>query len=209
MELAFKELEGILATHFGVSDQGEAAFRGRIQHLQRAKVPAGVNTGKGRAAVYRWPQMIELMTVLDLIDVGLSPEAARRIVDYSRGKLFKLAASFACDVTDEVLLTWVAEERCPLNASRVISTSIGALHALSGGEDIIFECMTGREFANSIVDEDSYKLSSCFINISKRIMTVMNFIRVKSIYEIGPEEGPKLVIKAFRHWASTVNSVVS
>lgn len=204
MEISFKKLEKVLGWHYGVDSEGEGAFRGRIQHLQRAKVPAGVNTGKGRPAVYGWSQVIELVTVLDLIDVGLSPDAARRIVDYSRSRLFKHAASFGADATVEEFGEWIENERCPLAAARVISASAGTLHALSGGEDIMFDCMTGGEFAESLVDEDSYKPASCFLNVSKRLLTIMNDLRLSVIAPDGELFGLEGIIADFRSWGSSV-----
>lgn len=208
MQLAFKELEVILQTHFGVNEEGEAAFRGRVQHLQRAGIPAGVNTGKGRPAVYRWPQLIELLVVLDLIDIGLSPEAARVIVSDFRESLLDAAASFGDGCDEETFLQWISNEQCPIEESRIIITSWGALHALSGGQEIIFECLNGAQFASSIADEESYRPASCMVNLSKKLLATLNYLRVKAICELGEAQGPKIVVEDFRSWRRGQEGVI-
>jgi len=204
MELTFKQLERLLRWHFGVGEEGEKAFRGRIQHLQRAKVPAGVNTGKGRAAVYGWSQIIELMTVLDLIDIGLSPEAARNVVSYNLKTLFGHAASFAANVPDEVFGKWIENERCSPEHTLVISASAGVLHALTGGADYIFECYSGDDFLQSLADEESYRPASCTLNISKRLLSTLNDLRFVVFGLENLPQGMKNIIGSFRNWAFLV-----
>lgn len=205
MEMSFKQLEFLLWLQFGVNDEGQAAFRSRLQHLQRAKVPAGVNTGKGRAATYGWAQLVELVTVLDLIDVGLSPEAARKVVGFNLERLLGLAASFAAEASDEAFAAWIVTGRCPTEHTRIISASAGVLQALSGGEDFIFECMTGSQFIASISDDSSYKPASAVVIVSRRLLTMMDMLRASMIGPHGDAIGTLGIIEDFRAWARTVS----
>lgn len=204
MEMSFKQLEFLLWLQFGVNEDGEVAFRSRLQHLQRAKVPAGVNTGKGRAATYGWSQLVELVTVLDLIDVGLSPEAARKIAGFNLKQLLQLAASFAVHASDQAFAEWVDAEQCSIDDTKLILASAGSLHALSGGEDIIFECLAGPKFVDAISGSESYMPASVVINLSRRLLTTMSMLRHSIVDAHEKPIGTLGIVHDFRNWAQAM-----
>jgi hypothetical protein len=80
MDLRSRTVERMLASNFGIQEDRLLAFRGRLDHLRRQGCPSGVNTGKGKAAVYDWAQIVELALALSLLDLGISPEHASAFV---------------------------------------------------------------------------------------------------------------------------------
>ncbi|MCW1381966.1 hypothetical protein OLX02_03940 [Novosphingobium sp. KCTC 2891] len=201
MQLAFKEVEEIMAMHYGVTSAGSIAFRGRLQHLQRAGFPSGVNTGKGKRATYGWSQVIELIVALDLMDVGLMPDAARSIVELNRASLLTFASSFAAEADFHELVEWIDSEQCPLSATKIIQVSAGALQRLSCASEPQLGLLTGPQFVDAVSDEYAFEPATCTINLSKRLLTLMNALWVRAAVDHGPEFAAATTIGLFREWA--------
>lgn len=83
MNLSYADAVQILIGRHCIAADRQGAFKARLKHLQRLGFPAGVNTGKGRRAVYDWLQIIELNLAFELIGFGLPPELAVDIVSNS------------------------------------------------------------------------------------------------------------------------------
>lgn len=79
MILTFGEVETVLALMHGVADERRSAFSHRIKHLQRLRFPPGTNTGRGRAAIYQLRHVALLAVLLEMNEVGLTPEPAVRV----------------------------------------------------------------------------------------------------------------------------------
>ena len=77
--LAFSEVEIALATNLGVTPANIAKFRARLKQLQRSGWPTGVNTG-GKRPDYGAQQLLELALVLELLECGVSPDRAVRLI---------------------------------------------------------------------------------------------------------------------------------
>lgn len=84
LELSFGDVELILRARFSIDIDRMPAFRGRLQNLQRKGFPAGVNTGKGKPALYGFSQISELTLAFTFIDLGMQPDQAVELVQ-SRG----------------------------------------------------------------------------------------------------------------------------
>lgn len=74
--LAYGEVELILSQMNEVQPRQLGAFRSRLRHLQKLGFPPGINTGKGRPAVYGAGQIMLLALALELIQLGVTPDRA-------------------------------------------------------------------------------------------------------------------------------------
>lgn len=80
MELTFAQVARALGQTYYVAEHKRAAFVARLQHLQKLKFPAGINTGRGRAAKYDVGHLLQLGIVLELSEFGLTPERAINVI---------------------------------------------------------------------------------------------------------------------------------
>lgn len=62
-----------------IADEKRSAFSNRLRHLQKLGFPPGTNAGRGRAVAYQTGHAIQLAIVLEMNQVGLSPERAIRL----------------------------------------------------------------------------------------------------------------------------------
>lgn len=111
---------------------------------------------------------------------------------------------FAAHVEIEVLTEWVAEERCPWSAIRLLTVTAGALQGLSGRDESELGIMTGEQFADSLAGDVAYSGSFCFINMSSRLLTILNFLSARASVEHGPSGADNLVIGSFFSWAEAM-----
>lgn len=81
MEFTFAEVEHALVVTYDIAEPKRPAFRARLQHLQKLKFPAGLNTGRGRAAKYTVGHIYLIAVALELLQLGLSPERAKRVIE--------------------------------------------------------------------------------------------------------------------------------
>lgn len=78
--LTFSQVETALASNLGVTEQNRDKFRARLKQLQRSGWPTGVNTGGTRPS-YGARQLLELGFVLELLECGISPDRAVRLIE--------------------------------------------------------------------------------------------------------------------------------
>lgn len=76
MSLRFNQVERMLHQLHAIGPGKHAAFRSRLQHIQRLGFPAGANTGRGRPAAYSAGQIMSLAIAVELLQLGMSPERA-------------------------------------------------------------------------------------------------------------------------------------
>ena len=84
------EIFEILAEKHQISYNKNVAFRGRLQHFQRLKFPAGVNTGKGNKVRYGWKELFLLGLALEYVEIGSTPD--RCVLEISKYEELILAA---------------------------------------------------------------------------------------------------------------------
>lgn len=77
-------LLSVLGQAMLVDPAGGGAFLGRFQHLQRLRLVEGINPGRGRQAAYRANQVMVIALAMQLLQLGLSPERAVRIIQDNR-----------------------------------------------------------------------------------------------------------------------------
>ena len=59
----------------------QSAFRARLKHYQKQGWPAGINTGRGKAASYDSGHVVQLMFALQFNEMGLTPDRAVWVLD--------------------------------------------------------------------------------------------------------------------------------
>lgn len=103
MEFTYKEIQEILSQKHNIDDANRTAFRGRIQHMQRLGFPTGVNTGKGKPAVYSWRELLLLGLAFEYLEIGSTP-------DRSIAEIIKIEDMLLAGVSKVILAGEQAEE---------------------------------------------------------------------------------------------------
>lgn len=92
IQFQFAQVEQALAGMHRVASEKRSAFQGRLKHYQKQQFPAGINTGRGRAATYYVSHAVQLALALEMNQVGLNPERTIHICTlYGR----RIQAAFA------------------------------------------------------------------------------------------------------------------
>jgi hypothetical protein len=176
MDLTFNQAEALFAKRFDIPAKKAVAFRGRLQHFQRLKFPAGVNTGRGTRASYGWVQIIQLMVALDLIDLGLTPDLASRSVrrnsDRLLGAIHKVVSSFE---SVEALSRALKKARCPFGLTQFAVASVYAL-TLPGGDGALIATKAGKEFTEELNKDPAVEPAVIIINLGARLMLMGHLI---------------------------------
>ena len=82
MEFTYRDVVETFCLKHQISDTRKNAFKGRLQHFQRLGFPPGVNTGKGKAASYKWRELVLLGLALEYAEIGSTPD--RSITEVSK-----------------------------------------------------------------------------------------------------------------------------
>lgn len=72
--MRYAQLEAVLARQIGVLPGKRPRFQARLKQLQRMGFPEGVNAGKSAKADYNVDHFFQLAAVLELLQMGLTPE---------------------------------------------------------------------------------------------------------------------------------------
>jgi hypothetical protein len=176
MRLGFSEIEVLFAVRFGV-DLPSIPFRGRLQHLQRNEFPSDrVRPGKGSKAIYGWEDIFQLSVALDLIDVGLTPDAATKLVRASREAVL-MGASYPGNRLDrDKLLRAVRDKKCPFADTPFIVAAAHALFAYGSQSRLepTLSLSTGKDLLAWLKDENPYDAAGIYLDLGKRLMLTLN-----------------------------------
>jgi hypothetical protein len=93
LELSQTEVLELLAKQHAVREDRRAALKGRLQHFQRLGFPEGLNTGRGRAAIYDMPTVLSLLIAFEMLQIGLSGERVVQIMREQKDFIPKAAAA--------------------------------------------------------------------------------------------------------------------
>ena len=127
----------------------ETALIGRLQHFQRLKFPAGINVGSGKKAAYDAPAIVKLVVAFELMQFGLLPERAAKVVSFRAGQWLSHIAAKAGVSILAVEESWEDDEFLlfdPIglyslsdphdDGSAVLYTSVGlSRHQIASGLD--------------------------------------------------------------------------
>lgn len=76
--MQFREVETALAHLIGVHPGKRPRFQARLKQLQRMGFPEGINAGKTARATYTGGHLFQMAVVLELLQIGITPERAIR-----------------------------------------------------------------------------------------------------------------------------------
>lgn len=172
MDLSFNQVEAVFTERFAIPENRAVAFRGRLQHLQRLNFPSGVNTGRGKKASYGWKQIIQLVVALDLIDFGMTPDAAARSVRQETDRLIdaisKVIQAFE---TAAALAKALKKMRCPFGITQMAFASAYALTLQRDEDDPAYILVySGKEFLARLNDDPAVEPAAACINLGSRMM---------------------------------------
>lgn len=131
MELGFRDVEAMLLTRHGIAEDRRIALRGRLEHLRKLGCPVGVQTGKGRPAVFGWSHLIQLALALDLVNLGITPEHAANVIKTAHRELDFHGASIAfLNLPGRELAKAANRLTCPFEKSVFLTIDVGGLSGL-------------------------------------------------------------------------------
>lgn len=174
MDLSFNQVEAVFTERFAIPEDRAVAFRGRLQHLQRLNFPTGVNTGRGKKASYGWRQIIQLMVALDLIDFGMTPDAAAKSVRRDTDRLIDAISKVILKFESaEALAIAFEEARCPFGMTQMVLVSAYALSVPRDKDDPAYILLySGKEFVKLLTDDPAVEPTAAFINLGSRTMLI-------------------------------------
>ncbi|MBB4857171.1 hypothetical protein HNO88_000478 [Novosphingobium chloroacetimidivorans] len=80
-EFTFGQVEAVLARQNRIADHKRVAFGGRLKFLQKNGVPhRRLKPGRGKAGAFSFSELIQLAAAVELLQVGISPQKAARII---------------------------------------------------------------------------------------------------------------------------------
>lgn len=177
--LSFKQVEAVFLERFGISEDRAGAFRSRLQHLQRLGFPEGVNTGRGKRAAYEWRHVIQLMVGLDLIDLGLTPDAAVHLVKRNTPKLTEAVHAIVAGFETEIELTKaIKKARCPYGLRRIVVASFAAFTVSQGdgtppGYLLVYD---HPGFAAKLLEDPALEPAAAYLDLGSRLMLIAHVI---------------------------------
>lgn len=180
MQLGFKDVEAVFASRHGIGRDREIAFRGRLQHLQRLRFPSGVNTGKGKRAIYGWSQVIELSLALDLMELGLAPEVVVDLVRPHAHDLMSAVGNIPSLFDGTVALSRsIEEERCPVEQTLFVLASAGALSGLRADGSVtqpLLSWCTAEAFLENLRTSSAYEVAAAYVDMGTRLFLTIKLI---------------------------------
>lgn len=202
MELSFKQVESVFAERFGIEDDHAAAFRGRLQHLQRVEVPSKVNTGKGTRANYGWRQMVELAVALDFIDLGLRPEVVvttvRAHTEKLLGSLHRILSNFA---SEKACAKAILKGRCPYKCTEIVVTAAGVLTVSQGEErdGSYLLTLSASDFRKHVEQDPGVHPIEAHLDFGSRMMSIAQLVGKAALP--GPVETARDLFNWSTEWA--------
>lgn len=200
MKLEFREIEAVFSTRYGIATDHGKAFRGRLQHLQRLGFPEGVNTGKGKKAEYGWKQFIQLSLALDLIDLGIAPDAATTMIKSHWAEIEMVASSLSEMLGGEAALSKaITEEKCPLRESTFVLLDYAAISSMSNNGLVQaprLYLISGDAFLEMINERDRFLASFVAIDLTVRLLFSMNTLSTQT------EQPPRAIAQDMAEWGA-------
>ncbi len=80
ISLSFGQIEAVLSAIHSIASDKRVAFGGRIKALQKYGLPVVGRSGRGKAAQFSVSHLIQLALGLELLQSGIPPQSAARIV---------------------------------------------------------------------------------------------------------------------------------
>jgi len=175
MNLTYKQIERVFFERFGVTAKAAPAFRSRLQHLQRRRIFADLNTGRGTKASYHWGHMIQLMVTLDLIDLGMTPDAAvNRVINYKDQIIYGVRMVVVGFRSRCEFVQAIENGQCPLDNTRFVLTSAAILSLGDGNvaKGEFLEILNYQALLRRLGEDAAIEPAAALINLGSRMMLV-------------------------------------
>ncbi|MEH6716515.1 hypothetical protein [Parasphingorhabdus flavimaris] len=200
MEIRAKEAEALFAAAYGIGPEHRVAFRRRLEHLRTHGCPSGLATGRGRPAIYSWLQLVQQTIALDLIDVGLTPERAARLVvgDPHCVKMFAAVLTTLMANNAALAATWIDKDKWPSEHSLFLYGRLRELASVSDPTlptDATFGLVRGDEIEEWNAERSSIETVAIVIDFGQLIASLIR--RVADFTERSTVE----TTKSFYAWA--------
>jgi hypothetical protein len=158
-----------------------------------------VKTGKGRAAVYGWTQIVQLALALDLINLGMTPEHAAATIK-AHHEALAIAALRLTQLIGPIskIEAAVRDEKWPLSKTIFLLIDVGALSGFSADGSVERPSLGVREGKN-IVDwmrsASPFEAANVVIDFGTKLAQLIRFVGIWESKDIAD------VIADFREWA--------
>lgn len=195
IELGTPQIERIVASRFAIAVEGRTALRGRLEHLRRLGTPSGIQRGQGRAAIYRWRELLELIVALELLSAGLTPEHAHRVASLRFGEFEQAFALLSFDL-GAGLLAAVEQRRIPAGVSAPVLVTADAFSGMrgSGSSEVAFAIMLSPHYD---IHDLPGELSTSRITLDVGPVAVRLLHAMSKALDI-PQD---LIVHEFKEWA--------
>jgi len=200
MEIRAKEAETLFASAYGIGAEHRVAFRRRLEHLRTYGCPVGLNTGRGRPAIYNWLQLVQQTLALDLIDVGLTPERAARLAVGDPLSVQMFAAMLTRLMVDSAATAskWIDADRWPSEHSLFLYGRLRELASVSDPNlsvDATFAIIRGDQIAKWNADRASVETVGIVIDFGQLIASLIKRVAGWT------EQSTIKTVKSFYGWA--------
>jgi hypothetical protein len=200
MEIRSKEAEGLFAAAYGLMEKHSVAFRRRLEHLRTYGCPVGLNTGRGRVAMFGWTQLVQQTLALDLLNIGLPPERAAHLTvgDPTAVQLHSWLLITA-PVTQAEVVSWVSKSMWPTHRSLMLLARPGEVFAIheNASADYHFTAVYGRDLATWNAERNETTTSGIVVDFGLLIAGLIS--RVAAWTGASPVE----VTMSFFKWAES------
>lgn len=177
MELGSRDIESMLAARHGIVGERQVAFRGRLEHLRKLGCPTGVQTGKGKPAVFGWQQLIELAVALELIDLGITPDEAARVIKLHQDRLrIHIAGMGSVVLTQRALVDAAQVQKWPFTKTHFLLLDVSALSGLQADgrkRDPLVYILDSRAFIDEIKNAGAEAAAVVTINLGVMIANLI------------------------------------
>lgn len=198
MKMSSREAEGMLAAAFGIEDGRLLRFRGRLDHLRRHGCPSGTNTGKGRAAVFGWGQLVELTIALTLLDLGISPEHAARVVKENELSIRIAVHQLVCrEKGIELAVASAKKWKWPAKNSVFLIGSVFALAGMRDDDAIdrpLVVVADYRQLLEHFEEANFTEASGFVVDLGTRVATLILLVGTWSRGDL------KLIVEDLKQW---------
>lgn len=199
MELGSRDVEDLLGTRLGLDPERRIAFRGRLDHLRKLGCPRGVKTGKGRAAVFGWTQVVELAVALDLINLGMTPENAAAVIEAHNESLGIAALRLTQLIgSGKAMARAVKEEKWPISKTVFLLIDVGALSAFKKDGSLdrpSVGLQEGKYMVEWLRSASAFEAANIVIDFGTKVAQLMRLVSIWANSEIAD------VVADFSEWA--------
>lgn len=198
MQIRAKQAENLFAIAYGFGDEHRVAFRRRLEHLRTYGCPTGLDTGRGRPAIYGWQQLLQQTLALDLVNVGYTPERAASFSINDTCGVHYMAAVLALSSNAIDAAKWSSSDCWPVDSSVFLIATPHELSRANGNDtklDRRFEIVSGKDIVDRLTSRNPTETIGVIVDFGLTIGTLLT--RVWAVTKIPVEE----IASDFYAWA--------